>query len=437
MEGSVLVDSETCGRGGNKTQKAKVLKGDFLGGPTKKMLTDITNLQQEHLKPSNQPAKKQSATLGVDESTGQLLKENTMLMKLLASRNAIIESSKAELQKLQSDFQKLSMQNVDLARANSQMLAELNSSRQRLRELQLELGCKNGILRAVKLESKTSKLKDEVTANESQQSGQTFKADGRADNLSNAKRIKVSKSQSSGAAIIKQSIAKEKVDKQRRCLRRQSVGFKPEEPGLTEDSLETDNTKSCVSHLKENLVKREGLASSGTTVREEAGVDTESAGPPSIVQPPLGNIENRRQSLRRQSARFRTEVSEPTEETREDTELSGFPTVEQVDTKENVDERIIRRQSARFKPEDPKPTEDLFEIDDPKFAVLLHDSLVKRSSPTTSCVDSGQQNKENNSVKFDPQEVRRSSVGRPLRQAVEKVRSYKEIPRNVKLRRAD
>ncbi|XP_028783021.1 SHUGOSHIN 2 isoform X3 [Neltuma alba] len=389
------------------------------------MLTDITNLQQEHLKPSNQPAKKQSATLGVDESTDQLLKENAMLMKLLASRNAIIESSKAELQKLQGNFQKLSMQNVDLARANSQMLVELNSSRQRLRELQLELGCKNGILKAAKLEPK------------SQLSGQTFKADGREDILSDAKRRKVSKSQSSGSAVIKQANPKEKVDNQRHCLRTQSMGFKYEKPGVTEDSLEIDDTKPCVSHLQENLVKRKGPTALGTTAKEETRVDTEYAGPSSIVQIPLGNIENRRQSLRRQSARFRTEISESTEETREDTKFSGLPTVEQVDRKENVDKRIMRRQSARLKPEDPKPTEDLFEIDDPNFAVPLHDSVIKRSSPSTSCVDSGQQMKENHSIKFEPQEVRRSSVGRPLRRAVEKVQSYKEIPRNVKLRRAD
>ncbi|XP_028783019.1 SHUGOSHIN 2 isoform X1 [Neltuma alba] len=405
------------------------------------MLTDITNLQQEHLKPSNQPAKKQSATLGVDESTDQLLKENAMLMKLLASRNAIIESSKAELQKLQGNFQKLSMQNVDLARANSQMLVELNSSRQRLRELQLELGCKNGILKAAKLEPKekkqTSKLKDKITANESQLSGQTFKADGREDILSDAKRRKVSKSQSSGSAVIKQANPKEKVDNQRHCLRTQSMGFKYEKPGVTEDSLEIDDTKPCVSHLQENLVKRKGPTALGTTAKEETRVDTEYAGPSSIVQIPLGNIENRRQSLRRQSARFRTEISESTEETREDTKFSGLPTVEQVDRKENVDKRIMRRQSARLKPEDPKPTEDLFEIDDPNFAVPLHDSVIKRSSPSTSCVDSGQQMKENHSIKFEPQEVRRSSVGRPLRRAVEKVQSYKEIPRNVKLRRAD
>lgn len=96
----------------------------------------------------------------------------------------------------------------------------------------------------------------------------------------------------------------------------------------------------------------------------------------------------------------------------------------------------LRRQSARFKPENPEPTEDFFEIDDAKFAVShLCDNMSEKSGPTTSSVTSGKENKENIECKFDPREIRRSSVGRPLRRTVEKVQSYKEVPINVKMRR--
>lgn len=95
----------------------------------------------------------------------------------------------------------------------------------------------------------------------------------------------------------------------------------------------------------------------------------------------------------------------------------------------------LRRQSARFRPENPEPTEDFFDIDKANFAVSDScDDMSEKSLPTTSSVTSGQ---ENNAFKFDPQETRRSSVGRPLRRSVEKVQSYKEIPLNVKMRRGN
>ena len=98
----------------------------------------------------------------------------------------------------------------------------------------------------------------------------------------------------------------------------------------------------------------------------------------------------------------------------------------------------MRRQSARFKPENPEPTEDFFEIDDAKFAVShLCDNMSEKNGPITSSVTSGQENKENNACTSDPWENRRSSVGRPLRRTVEKVVSYKEVPLNVKMRRAN
>ncbi|KAF7811684.1 SHUGOSHIN 2-like [Senna tora] len=460
MENGALVDSEPCGGGGNKVQKGKMVKRDNVGGAPKKMLADITNLQQENLNPSNQHAKKQPASPAAYNCSDQLLKEKALLMKLLASRNAVIESSKAELQKLQSNFQKLQTQNAELARAYSQMMGQ--------RELQLELGCKNGILKAMQLKSK------------SPQSDQTFQADRRGDNLCKAKRRTMSKSQSSETAVIKRVNSTEKVDNQRYCLRGQSMGLKSDSLGPTEDAV--DDTKSCVSHLQENLAKRKRLISSGSTVQEENREETECSGPSTIEQvhakedinmrrkssrrqsarfkpevpvpteetredteasgrstinqvQSVENIDDRRKSSTRQSARLKVKVSEPTEETREDTESSGPSTINQVHTVENIDNE--RRQSVRSKTEDPEPIEDSFQIDDNKFSVFhLCDNVVNRSETTTSSMTSGQEsNEENNSLKFGPQEVRRSSVGRPLRRAAGKVLTYKELPRNTKMRR--
>ncbi|XP_027364636.1 SHUGOSHIN 2-like [Abrus precatorius] len=391
-------DSEPCGVvGGQKAKRGKMVRGNSVsvgvGASQKKMLADITNQQQQQHYPQtlNQQPKQQSAP---NISTDQLLKENAMLMKLLANRNAIIESCKVELQKCQSNFQKLRKQNSELALTNSQMLAELNSGRQKLRELQHELGGKNGILNAMKLEltakKHTVKLKHEIDAkevgaNRSKQSDQPLQEDNRGD----AKRKRVSRSKSSAPAVIKQVKSTEKVDNQRYSLRRQSAVMKAEKPEPTNDFLEEDD----VSHIQENLGNEDGPTSLGSKVHEEA---------------------------------------------REDTESSGPTNTEQVHAKKNVEKKrhSLRRQSGKFRPENPEPTEDFFKIDDTKFNVShLCDNMSEKIHLTTSSV-SGQEYKEYNACTFEPQELRRSSVGRPLRRSVEKVVSYKEIPLNVKMRRA-
>ncbi|KAJ1404767.1 Shugoshin, C-terminal [Sesbania bispinosa] len=404
MEGGGIFldsDSELCGAVGVAGQKAKrgKVKGDSVsvGADQKQVLADVTNLdQQQRLQPFNQQEKQQSASLAAaDVPADQLLKENAMLKKLLANRNAIIESCRAELQKCQSNFQKLRKQNSELALTNSQMMAELNSNRQKMRELQHELGSKNGVLKAMKLElmakEHTEKLKheidaNEVTASQSKQSDQTFQEDNRGE----AKRRRVSKSQSSVPAVIKQVKPTEKVDSQRYSLRRQSSGLKAEKPGPTEDVFKVDEIKFDVSHLQENLANENGPTSLGSEVHEEA---------------------------------------------REDIESSGPTNTEHIHAKKNIEKKrhSLRRQSARFRPENPEPTEDLFDIDDSKFEIShLCDDKSEKSHPKTSSVTSGQ---ENNACTFDPQENRRSSVGRPLRRTVEKVQSYREIPLNVKMRR--
>ncbi|CAL0316788.1 unnamed protein product [Lupinus luteus] len=360
------------------------------------MLTDITN----HLKsPSNQQLKQHSAsnTAISDVSTNRLLKENAMLMQLLANRNAIIESCKSELQKSQTDFQKLQKQNSELALTNSRMLAELNLSRQRFRELQHELGSKNGILKAMKLEAKehNQKMKHESHTNQagacrSKKTDQRFQ-DDKGDNVCHAKRQRVSKSESSAPAVIKQVKPIGKVDSQRSSSRRQSKAEKPRRP--EDDFFEVGEIKYDVLYLQENLANKSEETSLGSKVHEEAREDAESSGPINI---------------------------------------------EQVLAKKDIEKKRLssRRQSARFKPENLEPAIDSFEIDDAKFAIsLLCDDISEKSGPKSSSLNSGQKSIENDGFKFDPREIRRSSVGRPLRQSVMKIQSYKEVPIKLKMRR--
>ncbi|GFZ14688.1 hypothetical protein Acr_24g0008780 [Actinidia rufa] len=306
------------------------------------------------------------------------------LMKLLADRkypfddqfvsvSKIVELSGIELKKLRVGLQKMQQQNLQLAQANSQMLM--------LKALHHERGCKNGLLKAkeIELEVGTSKSDRAVESSESD----------RAENIHlNTKRKK--QSTSLGPSTLKQVQLKEKNENKRVCSRRQSARFKSEDPEPTEDAFGIDDAKS-----KE---KRE----------------------------------NKRVCTRRQSARFKSEEVEPTEDPFEidDVKLKG----------KNENKSIcLRRQSARFKSEELKPTEDVFEIDDAQFPVCpLHDGQMEEHGSISMSLSVKNDDKEGSSALSDEvQQLRRSSIGRPLRLASKKVQSYKETPLNIKLRRTE
>ncbi|XVE59020.1 hypothetical protein DITRI_Ditri05aG0010900 [Diplodiscus trichospermus] len=98
--------------------------------------------------------------------------------------------------------------------------------------------------------------------------------------------------------------------------------------------------------------------------------------------------------------------------------------------------RCLRRQSARFKSQDREPTEDLFEIDDVTFAAIHQlDTPMHVDGPTP--LGSSITMEETCNPRAETQMLKRTSLGRPLRKAAEKVQSYKEVPINVKMRRQD
>jgi len=83
--------------------------------------------------------------------------------------------------------------------------------------------------------------------------------------------------------------------------------------------------------------------------------------------------------------------------------------------------RRLRRHSTTFKTHEHEPLENLFELEDATYLV------------TQSPISKTGRGKSSDSRNEAP----RCSFGRPLRRAVQKVHSYKEIPVNVKMRRLD
>ncbi|KAF7805644.1 Shugoshin 2 [Senna tora] len=105
----------------------------------RKKLSDITNSQ-------TQPQKPPPTSPSHKNCIEQLLKEKDTLLQLLAERDKIIELNGAELMRLRANVQKLQLQNWNLAQSNSQILAELNLGRERIKTLHHEIVCKAALL---------------------------------------------------------------------------------------------------------------------------------------------------------------------------------------------------------------------------------------------------------------------------------------------------
>ncbi|KAJ0694059.1 putative shugoshin [Helianthus annuus] len=243
----------------------------------RKKLADISNMPSAPTT-LTQDNKSRPNSSTMKDYIEQLQKENVALKKLLADKNKIIEISGAELQKLRMTLQKMQQQNLHLAQSNSQLLADLNSGKDRLKELQHQLGCKNGVLIAKKLElegkrktkaCETNETKAKVSEHE--EIGVCTVPESSKDQQSNTNGRQKSKSLCSAVKKIQE---KDAGDNERSVARRQSARFKHDEPKPAEDTFHTDEIDDkmqvddiAVSVKKEddslpNKVSQEGRRSS-------------------------------------------------------------------------------------------------------------------------------------------------------------------------------
>ncbi|XP_066341221.1 shugoshin-1-like isoform X2 [Miscanthus floridulus] len=298
----------------------KTLASDAASTPKRrasrrKTLCDITNLSKRDpadlpVVPDESacPAAPAPASAGGVEKFAQLVK-NEELVRHLAERDEIIQLSGAEIQKLR-------VANSELARTNSQMMAEVNLARNRLKALQHELACSRASLKV-----KTSDLED-----------------------------------------VKKTMQRRNAPVQRT----QHLG--PDRAAQTKDGDVVDaEPDSDASRARS--IQRSGNASRKRVLRSR------SLGPTTSAKVALPKDKDRDASQRRKSMRI---------------------------------------------PQPGNRTEDLFEIEDVQLAI----SSCKIDPESASGSD-----------KPGHQFLRRSSLGRPLRQAKERVTTYKEMPLHVKLRR--
>lgn len=86
--------------------------------------------------------------------------------------------------------------------------------------------------------------------------------------------------------------------------------------------------------------------------------------------------------------------------------------------------RSLRRQSARFKSHEKEQTENLFEIDEAKFP----ENPMCEDDPTPSISSTKEEEKEDSCAAKSEKVSQRSSIGRPLRKAVKKDAKFPENP---------
>ncbi|CAA2976608.1 shugoshin-1 isoform X1 [Olea europaea subsp. europaea] len=255
MEGTVILGSKNAVTAGDKL-KGEKLTNPCPGSAARRKLADISNVPQKS-RPSFQGERPQSISRTTKEYIDQIQKEHVALVTMLAQRNKIIEQSGIELERLRVNLLKMQEQNQQLAQSNTQMLTELNSGKDRLRALQHELGCKNGLLRArqLQLEEKErmkpcQNVDAEVMLIKCEDPGESLIED-RGD-----KKPRNTKKRSQSYSSSDQVQSKDKTEKKRSSVRRQSARFKAEEKEPAEDLFEMHDARFPVCSLPDGEVKK-------------------------------------------------------------------------------------------------------------------------------------------------------------------------------------
>uniref|UniRef100_A0A166DQZ9 Shugoshin C-terminal domain-containing protein n=1 Tax=Daucus carota subsp. sativus TaxID=79200 RepID=A0A166DQZ9_DAUCS len=258
-EGLVLLNSGNniilAGENEHMVQRSTVASRNM----ERKGLRNITNLPQQFM-PSIRDEKSKLKVACTEECINKL-KENANLLNLLADKEyplvfkliylvaKIIELDGIELQKLKSELHQVQQQNVALAQSNTQLLAELNSRKDRLKLMQHELGCKQGLLVAKKVElevkmpkcKKTSKFlevaKDEVPC-----------------------RINRKQPSKSWAPFIVKQLEDNR-NEMRLSVLSQSASFEYEDTKKVEDLLEVDSSRLSSDPLKDDITQEQIITS--------------------------------------------------------------------------------------------------------------------------------------------------------------------------------
>ncbi|KAL0310280.1 UNVERIFIED_CONTAM: shugoshin 2 [Sesamum calycinum] len=260
-EGLVVLDSVSAAKTGDIAEKAAQPRAQNV---VRRKLADISNLPQNQ-RLLSQGEKAQCIETTTKEYIDQLQKENVALVKMLAQRNKIIEQSGIELDRLRVNLLKMQEQNQQLALSNTQMLVELNSGKDRLKVLQHELGCKSGLLKARKLGAEEKASTGQLESADAEEEVQSRK-EGWEDEKPHKTRSSL---QPNSVGSSEQVQSKEKIEKKRPSVRRQSARFKAAEVKPVEDLFDANDTSILACSLLDEAVAEKGSTSENLPVKVE------------------------------------------------------------------------------------------------------------------------------------------------------------------------
>ncbi|KAG5402779.1 hypothetical protein IGI04_008898 [Brassica rapa subsp. trilocularis] len=292
----------------------------------RRKLADISNLNTE------ETHQQQNLLFSSKEYAEKLQKENMTLMKALAHRNKIIELSGVEFQKLKINLRKVQENNVQLAQANTHMLAELNTNRDRLKLLQHELGCKNvllGVRKKMQLEAShlliLSKNLHVLITPRNIRCLLEFSS-GVDMNQKDTKRKRTSRIKSSESSIVKPIQVKENANTKRKVSGVIDTSVIPELTCQTEDDIEKGVVSQGANQNVGNIIKKKFVLDAANPVK--------------------ASVRSKRQCLRRTSARFAVQETEQTE---------TLIVMDNAKETKEIARLSLRRRSARLRPEEAEP----------------------------------------------------------------------------------
>ncbi|CAN7036922.1 unnamed protein product [Brassica oleracea var. botrytis] len=312
-------------------------KESLTSSAQRRKLADISNLDREE----TQQQQQQNMLFSSKEYAAKLEKafpfftfifwcENMTLMKALAHRNKIIELSGVEIQKLRINLRNVQEKNLHLAQANSHMLAELNTNRDRLKLLQHELGCKNVLLEARKMQTEASYFLEQ---------GLPSRDDSTKDkahdmNHKDAKRKRTSRIKPSESSVVKPIQIKGNANSKRRVSGVIDTTVIPEVTCQTENDAE----KGFVSQGTNQIVDSKFVLDAANPIKD--------------------GVHSKRQCVRRKSTRFDVQETEQTDAVLEMDDAK--------ETKETTSRICLKRRSARLRPEEVEPCKSFHERDEVK-----------------------------------------------------------------------
>ncbi|XP_039793964.1 shugoshin-1-like isoform X3 [Panicum virgatum] len=388
--GAAVGDSNPSADGGGPRLRSPPGKGNKAAA-----LADITN--------TGKPNGSRSI------SAADVIKENVRLGHLLREKIKIIELSKVEMLKLHQQLQASRQQNMQLAQANSHMLAELNTGKDRIKALQHELSCTAALL---KRRNKTAKQRQKEVNSQDVLKGIPSKV-----TAAEARRIDgsvisaVVSSQSTVASNIGCQEPPQHATEQRNKRRRSSrLNQGSVEINEVSDKTLLDNTAVSSAPSTLNVQKQHG-----PTIGKDMEIQEACSSVAAVESHQIGDkAHNAKQShLAECQASVQYDIIE-SHKAPEDT---------------IIERKSQRRKSSRL---NTAPADDMKST-----LETLQEYVIAPLAPSNLNVSMEQradlkQNEACSSMKSTDGHVQGR---RSLRRAAEKVVSYKEIPLNVKMRR--